>query len=269
MDNATIYCLCLHNKVLPVIKKLGYVPVGLGDDKFSKEWIRDNTFENISHKNKYYSEYTFHYWFWKNILPKIEDNHWIGFSAYREHWGNKKEIYKNSKIEDVVIKKIPAEWNKFDTIIGEHLYINNLKFSKLIKHGLRSLIRNPSALFKAKRNIRFHFDMWHGNGNLDKAIDQLDNKDRDDFRKYTRQNVSFSRGCIFVCRSKKIINNYYNSIFSWLERCEKIFGFNLEGYGRKRIYAFLAERYQSYWFNKYTKPLLWPVVFYDINKSIE
>ena len=98
MDNATIYCLCLHNKVLPVIKKLGYVPVGLGDDKFSKEWIRDNTFENISYKNKYYSEYTFHYWFWKNILPKIEDNHWIGFSAYREHWGNKKEIYKNSKI---------------------------------------------------------------------------------------------------------------------------------------------------------------------------
>ena len=43
MDNATIYCLCLHNKVLPVIKKLGYVPVGLGNDKFSKEWIRDNT----------------------------------------------------------------------------------------------------------------------------------------------------------------------------------------------------------------------------------
>ena len=72
MDNATIYCLCLHNKVLPVIKKLGYVPVGLGDDKFSKEWIRDNTFENISHKNKYYSEY-------KNFfLTKIKNNN-IGY----------------------------------------------------------------------------------------------------------------------------------------------------------------------------------------------
>jgi len=47
---------------------------------------------------------------------------------------------------------------------------------------------------------------------------------------------------------------------------EFIFGFNLKGYGRTRIYGFLAERYLSYWFNKYTKPLLWPVIFYDITK---
>ena len=92
MRNATIYCLCLHNKVLPIMKNLGYVPVGLGNNKFSKEWTKDNTFKNISSKNKYYSEYTFHYWFWKNILPKIEDNHWIGFCAYRDYWSKKKEI---------------------------------------------------------------------------------------------------------------------------------------------------------------------------------
>ena len=34
-----------------------------------------------------------------------------------------------------------------------------------------------------------------------------------------------------------------------LERCEEIFGFNLEGYGKIRIYGFLAERYLSYWFD--------------------
>ena len=269
MHNATIYCLCLHNKVFPIIKKLNYVPVGLGNDNFSNEWLRDCTLENISSKNKYYSEYTFHYWFWKNILPKIEDNHWIGFCAYREYWGNKKKMTPNSKIEDVVIKEIPAEWNKFDTIIGEHKYINDLKLSKLIKHGLWSLARNPSAIFKSNRNIRFHFDMWHGNGNLDKAIDLLDNNDKEDFRQYTRKEISFSRGNIFVCRSKKIMNNYYNSLFPWLERCEKIFSFNLKGYSNIRIYAFLAERYQSYWFEKYTKPLLWPVIFYDIAKTIK
>ena len=169
-------------------------------------------------------------------------------------------------MEDVVIREIPKEWEKFDTIVGEHININDLKLSKLIKHGLWSLVRNPSAVFKSRRSIRFHFDMWHGNGNLDRAIDLLDNNERDNFREYTRQNVSFSRGNMFVCRSKKIIDNYYSSIFSWLERCEKIFGFNLKGYGRTRIYGFLAERYLSYWFNKYTKPLLWPVVFYDITK---
>ena len=109
--------------------------------------------------------------------------------------------------------------------------------------------------------------MWHGNGNLDKAIDLLDADEREDFREYTRNNVSFSRGNMFVCKSKKIINNYYSSIFPWLKRCEKIFGFDMEGYGKIRIYAFLAERYLSYWFHKYTKPLLWPVVFCDTSKS--
>ena len=33
------------------------------------------------------------------------------------------------------------------------------------------------------------------------------------------------------------------------------------------MYAFLGERYLTYWFNKYTKPLLWPVIFYDITKK--
>ena len=266
MKNATIYCLCLKNKNLPIMKRLGYVPVALGKEEFSSEWLKDNTLQNISHKNKYYGEYTFHYWFWKNLLPKVEDNKWIGFCAYREFWGNKKNITKESKVDDLVIKEIPDEWNNFDTIVGEHIYMDNLKFSKLIKHGVWSLVRNPSAVFKSKRNLRFHFDMWHGNGNLDKAIELLDKKDRDDFKRYTREKVSFSRGNMFVCRSKKIINDYYSSIFPWLERCEKIFGFNLEGYGKTRMYAFLAERYLSYWFSKYTKPLLWPVIFYDINK---
>ena len=267
MKNAIMYCLCLHNEVLPTMKKLGYVPVGLGKENFSSEWLRDNTLDNISSKNKFYGEYTFHYWFWKNILPKIDDNSWIGFCAYREYWGNKKKITKESRLEDVVIKEIPDEWKNFDTIIGDPRYINNLKLSKLVKHGIWSLIRNPKAIFKSKRNIRFHFDMWHGNGNLDKAIDLLDDSEREDFRNYTRQSVSFSKGNMFACKSKKIINDFYSSVFPWLKECEKIFKYDLKGYGQTRMYAFLGERYLTYWFNKYTKPLLWPVIFYDITKK--
>ena len=268
MHNLTIYCHCLYDKMLSEIKKVGYVPVGLGSEKFSREWLRDDTLINISHKNKYYAEYTFYYWFWKNILPTVKDNEWIGFCSYRELWGNKKQITENSKFEDVVLTEISSEWEKFDTIVGEHIFMNELKFSKLVKHGLWSLARNPFALFKSKRNIRFHFDMWHGNGNLDKAIDVLDDKEKEDFRQYTKQYVSFSRGNMFICRSKKIINDYFSSVFPWLQECERIFGFNLEGYGQTRMYAFLAERYLSYWFNKYTKPLLWPVIFFDITKKL-
>ena len=266
MQNAKMYCLCLHNKVLPIMKKLEYIPVGLGSGSFSSEWIRDNTLDNISFKNKFYGEYTFHYWFWKNLLPMMEDNHWIGFCAYREYWGNKKKVTEDKGIEDLVIKHIPEEWKSYDTVIGDNRYINNLKISKLVKHGIWSLIRNPAAIFKSKRSVRFHFDMWHGNGNLDKAIDVLDIKEREDFRQYVKKSISFSKGNMFACRSKKIINDFYNSVFPWLKECEKIFKYDLEGYGQTRMYAFLGERYMTYWFNKYTKPLLWPVIYYDITK---
>ena len=59
----------------------------------------------------------------------------------------------------------------------------------------------------------------------------------------------------------KILDKYYSSLFPWLERCEKLFGFDLDGYGLKRIYGFLAERYMSYWFKKYTKFTTLPILF--------
>ena len=50
----------------------------------------------------------------------------------------------------------------------------------------------------------------------------------------------------------------------------KNFGFDLNGgYKKTRIYGFLVERYLSYWFEKYSNTLLWPVIFYDINKTIK
>ena len=73
---------------------------------------------------------------------------------------------------------------------------------------------------------------------------------------------------MFICNSKEMINNYYESIFPWLERCEKIFGLDIKNeYGSDRIYGFLAERYLSYWFNKYANVIVWPIIFYDISKN--
>ena len=91
--------------------------------------------------------------------------------------------------------------------------------------------------------------------------------EKKDFLKYVNTNYSFNRENLFICRSKKLMNAYFTSVFSWLERCESVFGFNLEGYSKTRIYAFLAERYISYWFNKYSNPLEWPIFFFDTNKN--
>ena len=223
-SKATIYCHSLYNKLLAQIKNVGYVPVGLGSENFSNEWLRDNTKINISHKNKYYAEYTFYYWFWKNVLPKMKDGQWVGFCSYREYWGHKDSI-KSERLEDLVLQKVDCEWKDYDTIIGEPISVSGGKLIKALKYGKLALLRNPKAIFSKKgRTIRWQFDMFHGAGNLDKAIELLPDKDRDDFRHFTRTETSFARGNMFICKSSKIIDKYYSSfIYKIKIRAEKLY----------------------------------------------
>ena len=268
MSEAKIYCLCLHNELLNKVKELNYIPVGLGGESFSSDWLLDNKDKNISNKNSYYGEYSFHYWLWKNELDKIPDDTWIGFCAYRRFWQKEnKKLGNKFDFNSVVMKDIPFEWNDYDVILGNKIKIDGLKLMKVIKYGKKAILRNPKAIFKNGRNIRFQFDMFHGCGVLDKAIDLLNVADRDNFRDYVNSETSYNQGNMFVCKSKKKKNFYYEYIFEWLEKCERVFGFDLKGYGNVRIYAFLAERFLPYWFNKNAKVKEWPILFHDLKKE--
>ena len=275
MVSKKIFCLCLNEHHLQNLKKLDYIPVGLGANKFSEEWLKDNTQINISHKNPYYGEYTFYYWFWKNILSNLADGTWIGFAGYRYHWAQKnqlssEEITKNINKENFqkfILKSIPEEWNNYNCVLGEQIFIDEWKLSKILKHGKKKFFLNPKNFLKKNQNIKLHFDIFHGNGNLDKAIACLDSTEQEDFNQYILHRKSFNRENLFFCKSNELMNKYFISVFNWLQKCEKIFGFDIDGYKYKRMYAFLAERYLGYWFNKYAKPLEWPIFFFDTNKN--
>jgi hypothetical protein len=271
-----MFCLSLYPEHLNNLKNINYIPVGLGKNSFSDEWTKDNTGDNISYKNKYYGEYTFHYWLWKNMFHKIKDNEWIGFCAYRHYWADNNkhhsdEINKmvnNNNFLNFVLKSQKEEWNDYNVILGEKMRIDQIKFMKIVKNGgVKLAIKNIKPILQNKYNIRFHFDVFHGSGFLDKAISILDPKERTDFKNFVENEGSFNRENMFICRSKSIMNSYYESIFEWLKNCEKIFGFNLIKWNEVRLYAFLAERYLSYWFNKYTTVKVWPIFFYDTNKN--
>ncbi len=266
MDNLKIYCMCLDNDYLGTVKKLNYIPVGLKNKNFSSEWIRDNTLDNISKKNPFYGEYTFYYWYWKNLLKKKSEDEWVGFCSYRELWGEHKNI-KNKKSIKSLLKHLPSEWKNYDAVIGEPIDLAKPKLSKLLKHGKIAMLRNYKEIFRTKFSIRFQFDMFHGNGNLDKAIELLPKKDISDFYNYVRNNNSINQGNMFVSNSFKVIDAYFEEVFAWLQKCEKLFGFNLKGYSNIRMYTFLAERFLPYWFKKYTNSLEWPVIYCDINKE--
>ena len=267
MKNAKVYCLCLHDNYLDQVKELDYIPVGLGENIFSKDWIKDSSEINISEKNSYYGEYSFHYWLWKNELKNILDNTWIGFCTYRRFWQRENKVLeKNYDFKESVLKKIPIEWNNFDVILANKISIENIKWLKVLKYGKIALCRNPGAILKKNRNIRFQFDMFHGNGMLDKAIKLLNANDKKDFQDYINKETSFNPANMFFCKSKDIMKDYYKTLFEWLDKCEKVFGFDLKGYGKIRIYAFLAERFMPYWFKKNAKVKEWPILFRDLNE---
>ena len=106
--------------------------------------------------------------------------------------------------------------------------------------------------------------MHHGHGNLRKAIALVEQDDREDFLNFVNNSISYNPHIMFIARPE-ITNKWFNVLFPWLLRCEKEFGFeNLKGYDTQRLYAYLAERYLSFWFKKYTKVKTCPWVFYNV-----
>ena len=265
-----MYCITIYDEHYDKINKLGYLPVGLGKNIKSKSFLSDYEGQNISDKNPYYGEYTFHYWLWKNKV-NFQKNEWIGFCQYRKFWSinnQENELTNLSNLDEIVIKEIPKKYDNFESILGEPLFINKFKFSKFLKKNLKKIIKNPSLFFdKNKRNIKFHFDLMHYEGNLDKALDLIDKKEKTEFIKYLNDNTSANFWNLFCCNSTTLLNNWYESVFTWLFKCEEIFGFeNLKGYETGRMYAYLAERYLPYWFKKYSKTRTWPTYYYNTDE---
>ena len=84
----------------------------VGDGNSPKNYIQCDSGINIYDKEKYYSELTFHYWYWKNILNQNQNGDWFGMCQYRRYFV--KSEYKD------LIKNIAGKQ-------GYYPYINNFK----------------------------------------------------------------------------------------------------------------------------------------------
>ena len=260
-----ITIFCVTNDKQNHLENLPVRLVGVGTKKFSNKYLTCLKGKNIQRKQKNYSELTFHYWFWKNYLKKFNNYEWIGFCQKRRFWiKSKKKVKSLEELQKNILRKPLKKWGKYESILCKPIRVDNPKKMKIIKRGWRNLLKDPSVFYNSKKQtIKLHFDMHHGHDVLDKAISKLNNKDRNQFRKFVNENTSFNPHIMFISK-KKIINDWFNDLFNWLFKCEKIFGFkNLKGYDQKRLYAFLAERYMPFWFRKYSRIIEWPWVFSD------
>ena len=252
MSELKIYCVT--DKVVNFIDKNNYYLCWVGKSESPKGYLKCDSKENIFYKEKFYSELTFHYWYWKNLLSKEKEDNWIGFCQKRRFWintTNKNNEINQNNINDFLITKPSQDWSKYDVILCNRINVFGAKKIKILKRGFRNFLTDPLILFnKYKQNISLHFDMHHGYGNLDKAITILDNEDREEFKKYVKNNNKFNPHIMFITKPS-IAKKWFEDLFSWLEKCEEIFKFeNLKGYDTQRLFAFLSERYLSYWFKK-------------------
>ena len=254
MKNLKIYCVT--NKKLDFVSKSNYFFGWVGEGPAPKDYLTCNTQDNIFIKEKFYSELTFHYWYWKNQLKNENDTDWIGFCQKRRFWIKDEAKEKNintSNANDFLVDGVEELPKNVESIICEPIKVNNVKKIKMIKRGIKSLIKDPSIFFDtSKQSVKFHFDMHHGYKNLEKAITVMCEKDRLEFLHYVENNISYNPH-IMVISKKRILNKWFSSLFEWLFECENVHGFDkLKGYDTQRLYAFLGERYLSFWFKKYT-----------------
>ena len=259
-----IKIFCVTNKIVPVLDKTNLILAGVGQTKFPDNYLKCDGENNIFHKEKFYSELTFHYWYWKNMLAN-EDSDWVGFCQKRRFWINNDVSNKSideKNFTNFLLDRPPQSWEGSNSVICDPIKVSGAKKIKLLKRGFRNIISQPSLLWKKNsETIKIHFDMHHGYGNLDKAISLLEKNERNEFRQYVNNNDEYNPHIMFIARPE-VIDQWFKSLFLWLDKCENLFGFkNLHGYDTERIYAYLAERYLSYWFKKYTKFKINPWVF--------
>lgn len=261
-----IYCLSIHNKHYNFFKKYHLTPVGLGNNLFDNKWIDDKGFINISEKNKNFGEYTFHYSLWKNgDLDKI-DEEWIGFCTYRRFWVKKNIRYPQSisELGSSIINKTPKEWKNYETILANPIRPGKQKIMKIIKNNFLYALKKPKIFFK-ENSIEDHFNIFHEPFFLEEALELLNPNLKKGFKEYL-QSYEFNPHNLFICKNVKLLKEFYSVIFPWIFKCEKKFQhLNLNTYGKKRIYGFLAERFMPFWFRKNSKVLEWPYIFFDTN----
>ena len=136
---------CVTDKKINFINKENYNFGWVGNEDVPNHYIKCNNKDNIFYKEKNYSELTFHYWFWKNLMISEDDDQWIGFCQKRRYWikenlSQDKNINKDN-INDYLLTHIEKEPN-YESIICRPINVNGVKKIKIFKSCL--LYTSPS-----------------------------------------------------------------------------------------------------------------------------
>lgn len=214
-----------------------YIPIRVGAalNKEDFGFLRDDTGDNISKKNKNFCELTATYWILKNDKSDI-----VGLTHYRRYFFEKRgkisfdNILSSSKIEDIL--------KDYDIIV-------------------------PNKTFIIKHNVENSWNATH----MAKDYALVRNIIEEQTPDYIEAFDEFSKGkTLYLCNmfiaKKKTFDEYYNWLFKILFELEKKVDLsNYDDYN-KRIFGFMSERLFNVWLLKHKELRIKRMPVYNIDK---
>lgn len=223
MNNKTIILVATH-KPYWMPKDDIYVPLHVGaEGKYDQDgnpldfgYIKDNTGDNISIKNKNFCELTGLYWGWKNL-----DADYIGLAHYRRHFTVRKGKEK---------KALPITGSEISKILCNTDLIVPKKRNYIIETNYKQYIHA------------------HHKEDLDKTREILQEKYPEYISAYdsNMKKTSGHRFNMFIMR-KNLIDNYCEWLFDILFELENRLDISSYTVNDARVFGFVSERLLDVW----------------------
>lgn len=218
MDNLKIF-ICTHKKFIFPRDKV-FIPLLCGADFNDDigEW-KDNKGDNISSKNRNYSELTGLYWIWKNI-----NFEYVGLCHYRRYFSFNKN-YRNTKIINYNSKEIIKTLEEYDIVLPQKFLTEGVSVEEQYK--LRHIEKDWEELKKIIKELYPEY--------YDIAIKIFNEKELYPYN-------------MFIAK-KNIINKYCEWLFSILFELEKRIEISTDFY-QARVFGFISERLMNVYITK-------------------
>jgi hypothetical protein len=207
----------------------------------------DDTGENISSKNKYYSEATGIYWVWKNTQQDI-----TGACHYRRYFTAQPEPFLY-QLKRLLYFPVGLYKKRFGLI-----YTKNTKLfaNRIINQTeIESLLQKYDAILpqarKLKYSVKTHFTRYHDSNDL-KLVELIINEKYPD---YLEAFYEVLKGKKLYANNMFILkDNHFQELMTWwfdiLFEFEQRVDLNKYVGYQQRIFGFIAERLLNVWLRK-------------------
>lgn len=214
-----------------------YVPIRVGASLNEKDfgYLRDDTGDNISSKNKNFCELTALYWMWKNDKSDI-----VGLTHYRRYF------FKKGKS------------NKLENVLDENDIENILKERDIIVPNSTFIIKHNAEKSWEKTHIKKDYDECR------KIINEKYPDYMDAFNKFSKSRFLFI--CNMFIARKEIFDEYCAWLFNILFELEKRTDLSEYDDYNKRLFGFLSERLFNVWLIKHSELKVKKMPVYNIDK---